>query len=193
MSNRREIKIKEKALAKENLAKKKATRKFLKEFIPLLIAVFLWLVTITFVYMLPSKYNVAYFFINFTIDSTVIIGKLLFIPVTSYSFPYITVDGFTMRVIMECTAYNIYIFVIYLSLLSPVSWKQKLFTLFIFLGAVFVVNNLRFIVMGYIGKYSANMFDYIHDYLWNILFGFMVFLIWVWRYNKSQDTDIEKK
>jgi exosortase/archaeosortase family protein len=143
--------------------------------------------------MLPSKYNVAYYFINFTIDSTVIIGKLLFIPVISHAYPYITVDGYTMQVIMECTAYNIYIFVIYLSLLSPVSWKQKLFTLFIFLVAVFVVNNLRFIVLGYIGEHSAHMFDYIHDYLWNILFGFMIFLIWVWRYNKGQVTDIEKK
>jgi exosortase/archaeosortase family protein len=88
---------------------------------------------------------------------------------------------------MECTAYNFYIFVIYLSLLSPVAWKQKLYTLVIFLLAVFIVNNLRFITVGYIGKYSATMFHYVHDYLWNILFGFMVFLIWVWRYKDPQE------
>ena len=92
---------------------------------------------------------------------------------------------------MECTAYNFYIFVIYLSLLSPVKWKQRIITLLIFLGAVFVVNNMRFITMGYIGKHSPHLFHYIHDYLWNILFGFMVFLIWAWRYKDTMDTAIE--
>jgi len=168
----------------KQLAKKKARKEFFKQMIPLLIAVGLWVITLLVIHHPSIEEKVLNFFVSFTLHAAVIFGKMLLIPIESNSFPNLTVSGFTMKVVMECTAYNFYIFVIYLSLLSPVSWKQKLYTLLIFLGAVFVVNNLRFISMGYIGKYSAHMFDYVHDYLWNILFGFMVFLIWAWRYNK---------
>lgn len=191
MSNKQKEKKANQVIKDKSLAKKKVRKDFIKQITPLLIAVVLWIVTLMIIHLPSVEVKALNFFVSFTLNSAVLFGKMLFIPIESNSFPYITVSGFTMKVIMECTAYNFYIFVIYLSLLTPVAWKQKLFTLLIFLGAVFVVNNLRFISMGYIGKYSAHMFDYIHDYLWNILFGLMVFLIWAWRYNKSQYADIE--
>lgn len=46
--------------------------------------------------------------------------------------------------------------------------------------------------MGYIGKYKPEYFHYIHDYLWNILFGFFVFLIWAWRNNPKLDNTESK-
>ncbi len=168
---------------------------FKKQFVPFIAAVVLWLATDIILHLPAIKNEVALFFIKFTLNSAVIFGKMLFLPVDSTQFPYITVDGYTMQIVMECTAYNFYIFVFYLSLLSPVPWKQRLTTLIIFLLAVFVVNNLRFITVGYIGKYSENLFHLVHDYLWNILFGFLIFLIWAWRYNKTQsekNTDHEK-
>jgi len=106
----------------------------------------------------------------------------LIIPVESPAFPKITVAGYTMQVIMECTAYTFYIFVFYLSILSPVKWYQRLITLVVFMLSVFVVNNFRFYTMGFIGKYYVDIFHQVHDYFWNILFGFLVFLIWMWRY-----------
>lgn len=171
-----------KARKKEKLEKEVAYRNFLKHFLPLVIAVVLW-ITISAVLHLPAfRSQVQDFFIRFTLNSALAFGKLLFIPVESTGFPMISVAGYGMKVIMECTAYNFYIFVICLSLLSPVKWTQRLLTLLIFVSAVFVVNNFRFYTMGFIGKYYAHMFDSVHDYLWNILFGFMVFLIWLWRY-----------
>lgn len=167
------------------MAKKEAYKKFMSHFKPLMIAVVLWIITIMILHLPGIKNEVQHFFVKFTLDSALGFGKLLFIPIDSRSFPNITVSGYSMELIMECTAYNFYIFVIYLSLLSPVKWKQRIITLLIFLGAVFVVNNMRFITMGYIGKHSAHLFYYIHDYLWNILFGFMVFLIWAWRYKNT--------
>lgn len=167
---------------KEKLGKELAFRNFVKHFVPLIIAVVLW-ITISAVLHLPAlRDQVHDFFVRFTLNSAVAFGKLLFIPVESTGFPMITVAGYGMKVIMECTAYNFYIFVVCLSLLSPVKWYQRLLTLAIFVSAVFVVNNFRFYTMGFIGKYYAHMFDSVHDYLWNILFGFMVFLIWLWRY-----------
>ncbi|MDZ7743256.1 MAG: archaeosortase/exosortase family protein [Bacteroidota bacterium] len=169
------------------MSKQEAYREFMRQFKPLLIAVALWLLTINLIHLQFIRDEVQHFFVSFILESSVLFGKMLFLPVSSPAFPYITVSGYTMEVIMECTAYNFYIFVIYLSLLSPVSWKNRIITLLVFLAAIFVINNLRFIVMGYIGKHNPELFDYIHDYLWNILFGFLVFLIWMWRYQPAMD------
>jgi len=182
----------ENARQQEKLAKKEARRMFMSSFKPLMIAVALWIITLMILHLPAIKDDAAYFFINFTLDSSLFFGKMLFIPVESSGYPNITVSGYPMTVVMECTAYNFYIFVIYLSLLSPVGWKQRMYTLLIFLVVVFFVNNMRFITMGYVGKYSATLFHYIHDYLWNILFGFMVFLIWAWRYKNTMDVGGKK-
>jgi exosortase/archaeosortase family protein len=182
--NRKEVQ----KLKKEKEAKKLAYKQFLKQFIPLVATVVLWLVTINLLHIPSIADNVQLFFVNFVLDSSVLFGKILFLPVESNTFPYITVSGYTMKVIMECTAYNFYIFVIYLSLLSPGSWKKRIVSLVIFLATIFVINNMRFIIMGYIGKYKPELFHSVHDYLWNILFGFLVFFIWMWRNNP----DIEK-
>lgn len=188
MSAKQNKRKQEKARTQEKLAKKESFKAFLSHFKPLMFAVGLWVVTLMILHLPAIKNEVAEFFIKFTLDSSLLFGKVLFIPVESHYFPNITVSGYTMTVVMECTAYNFYIFIIYLSLFSPVAWKQRLITLLIFLAAVFVVNNMRFITMGYIGIYSEHLFHYVHDYLWNILFGFMVFLIWAWRY-KSEDVN----
>jgi exosortase/archaeosortase family protein len=193
MSKRKEIKKTEKAQIKKKQKKKEAQKKSIKDFIPLILAVALWVITLSLLHLPSIKNDVQYFFTNFTINSTILFGKLLFIPIQSHNYPNITVDGFTMKVVMECTAYNFYIFVIYLSLFSPVKFKQRMITLVIFLDAVFIVNNLRFIVLGYIGQHSASVFHYLHDYLWNILFGLMVFIIWAWRYGGFESVKNEMK
>ncbi len=193
MSKRQDLKKEEKAKIIKKQEKKAAQKKFLKDFIPLIVAVVLWVITLSLLHLPSIKNEVQYFFTNFTINSTLLVGKLLFIPIQSHNFPNITVDGFTMKVVMECTAYNFYIFVIFLSLLSPVRFKQRIITLIIFLGAVFIVNNLRFIVLGYIGQHSASVFHFLHDYLWNILFGLMVFIIWAWRYGGFESVKNEMK
>lgn len=125
------------------------------------------------------------FFIKFVINSTVFIGNLLFIPVKSHQFPLISVSGYTMKVIFECTAYNFYFFA--LALVIFAKWKiiDKLINLGIFLLSIFLLNTVRFIVMGYVGKLWPSMFHQIHDYVWTILFGIMVFILYIWRNDKS--------
>ena len=181
----------EKERYKEKLQKKAAYRALMKQLLPLLFAVGLWLIINAILHHSAIKSDVQEFFTRFTLNSAVGFGKLLFIPVESPRYPMISVSGYTMEVIMECTAYNFYIFVICLSLLSPVSLKQRLITLVIFLSSVFVVNSFRFYTMGWIGRYYPQLFHDIHDYLWNILFGFLVFLIWLWRYNQPANVIIE--
>lgn len=186
MATKRINRKQQQAIIKEKLHKKELHKKMLKQFLPLLVAVVLWFVTLMILHLPSIKDHIAVFFVNLTLDSALLFGRILFIPMKSTIFPFITVDGYTMQIVMECTAYNFYIFVFYLSLLSPVSVKQRLLTLVIFISSVFVVNNLRFITLGFIGNNMPGTFHFIHDYLWNILFGFMVFIIWAWRYNSTK-------
>jgi exosortase/archaeosortase family protein len=176
------IKQEKKEKLKTDKAKKEAFALFKRQFIPLLIAVLLWIIVNAIIHLPALRDQVQQFFVQFTISSVIVFGKILFIPVTSPVFPNLTISGYTMQVIMECTAYNFYIFVFFLSLLSPVNWKQRLLTLLIFMLAVFIVNSLRFFTLGFAGSHYPELFHSIHDYLWNILFGFLVFLIWLWRY-----------
>jgi exosortase/archaeosortase family protein len=176
------IKQEKKEKQKTEQAKKEAFALFKRQFIPLLIAVLLWIIVNAIIHLPAFRDQVQQFFVQFTISSVIVFGKILFIPVTSPVFPNLTISGYPMQVIMECTAYNFYIFVFFLSLLSPVNWKQRLLTLVIFMMAVFVVNSMRFFTLGFAGSHFPELFHSIHDYLWNILFGFLVFLIWLWRY-----------
>ncbi len=167
--------------------KKEAYSGFIASFKPLVIAVLLWIITIFILHLPGIKDEVALFFVKFTLNSALIFGKILFISVESTRYPLITVEGYTMKVVMECTAYNFYIFIIYLSLLSPVDWMKRILTMVIFISVLFVANNLRFIIMGFIGLHYEHMFHYIHNYLWDYLFGFFIFLIWIWRFKDNLD------
>ncbi len=181
--------------AKRNipLNKKEAYSSFIIGFKPLIIAVLLWIVTIFILHLPAIKDEVALFFVKFTLNSALTFGNMLFIAVESNRYPLITIEGYTMKIVMECTAYSFYIFVIYLSLLSPVSFKQRLLTLVIFIVVLFTANNLRFIIMGFIGLHYEHMFHYIHNYLWDYLFGFLIFLIWIWRFKDNMDGDDSAK
>lgn len=173
--NRREIQ-------KEKLAKKEAYSLFMQQFKPLLYAMIAWLGINTIIHLPFLKKAVNDIFVSFTLNAAVIFGKLIFIPVERLDFPRISVGGFNMIVVMECTAYNFYIFVIFLSLFSPGTWKTKIVNLLIFLSTIFVINNFRFYTMGLIGKNYPEYFHNVHDYMWNILFGVFIFMIWMWRY-----------
>jgi len=94
----------EKAQLKDRLLKKEANRKMLKQFVPLVIAVLLWFITLLLLHLPSIKNDIGYFFVKFTLDSAIMFGKLLFVPMQSTSFPFITVDGYTMQIVMECTA-----------------------------------------------------------------------------------------
>lgn len=124
--------------------------------------------------------------ISFTTHAAYWFGKMLFIPIELTRVPLLTVNGFTMQVIWECTAYNFYLFVIVLTIFARWPLKHKFISLGIFLGTIFFLNNMRFITMGYVGSYWPSIFDAVHDYLWSILFGFAVFIIWAWRENTAQ-------
>ncbi len=153
---------------------------------PLLLALVAWFAVNAIVHLPGIRDVFSHFVLIFTGHSAYWFGKLLFIPMEMPSDNMLRVSGFSMRVVMECTAYTFYLFAIVLVIFARWPRKHKLISLGILLGVIFVANNMRFIIMGYVGKYWPHLFDLVHDIAWNVLFGFMVFGIWVWRELSAQ-------
>ncbi len=156
-------------------------RELMHQLKPLLLTFVVWFALKAIISIPPIGDAVSAFFVSFTTHAAYWFGRILFIPVELNRVPFLSVNGFLMKVIMECTAYNFYLFVIVLTIFARWPLKHKFISLGLFMLVIFVMNNLRFITMGYVGSYWPRLFDSIHDYLWSIIFGFLVFGIWAWR------------
>ncbi len=154
---------------------------FFRNLKPVLWAFFAWLGLIGLINMPFLKEPVILFFVNFTTNAAFWVGTALHLPVESPGSPFLAVNGFSMQVVMECTAYNFYLFAIALTVFARWPLRNKFINLGIFLSGIFLLNNLRFISMGYLGSYRPDLFDSVHDIGWDVLFGFAVFGLWVWR------------
>ncbi len=165
---------------REKRARELARREYISKLKPLLLAFVVWFVLLSVLHLPFIKDYLRTIMVTFTQQSALVLGKLFFLPMTTNGYPLLSYDGFTMNVILECTAYNFYLFVIVVTAFARWSLKDKLINLGVFLGVIFLMNNLRFFVMGAIGKYYPAIFDHIHDFVWNILFGILVFLIYFW-------------
>lgn len=152
---------------------------------PLLYSFALWGVLMGIIYIPAIYESIVDMFVAFVVGSTVLIGKILFLPVSSAGSPMIEVAGYAMKVIFECTAYNFYLFAIALVVFAKWSIRDKVINFLIFLVSIFFLNAFRFIIMGYVGKFWPNMFHQIHDYVWTIVFGLVVFILYIWRNDKS--------
>ena len=151
---------------------------------PLLYSFILWGILMTIIYIPSVHHVVMAFFINFVVKSTVFVGGLMFFNVESTGDSLISVSGYTMKVIFECTAYNFYLFALALVVFANWSIKDKIINFCILLISIFFLNTFRFIIMGYIGKFLPQLFHQIHDYVWTIVFGLVVFILYIWRNDK---------
>jgi exosortase/archaeosortase family protein len=166
---------------KPEKAQKPELKEYLKKLMPLIKAFALWFVLVIIIQLPGIREAFRDFIVGITTTSTVFLGKILFIPIERTGFSGIRVNDFSMQIIVECTAYNFYLFAIALAIFAEWKWKDKLINFLIFFAVIFFVNNLRFFAMGYVGRHYPEFFDTTHDYVWNILFGFLIFGIWAWR------------
>ena len=156
-----------------------------KRMMPLIKAFALWVVLLLIVNIPAFKDTFAKLFLDFTMKSVLFLSKILFLPVDHIKEYNIMVNNFNLQIIFECTAYNFYLFAIPLVLFSNWTIKHKTINIFIFMGVIIIANFVRFVVMGYIGGWYPKAFESIHDYVWNIIFGVMVFAVWLWREKKA--------
>ncbi len=168
------------------------SKELLIKLLPLIKAFALWFVLVMIVHIPGIRDGFRNVIVSFTTTSTSLIGKMLFIPIKQLSPSTISLSGFIMDIIVECTAYNFYLFAIALAVFANWSIRHKLINLLIFIGVIFFTNIIRFFAMGYIGRYYPDFFSTTHDYVWNILFGFMIFGIWAWR-DKVNNPDFQPK
>ena len=90
----------------------------------------------------------------------------------------VTVAGYRMLVELECTAYHAFIAVIALVLFAGWNIKQKLIRGSIMILILLVMNNIRLVLLGIVGKHYPSLFNTFHDYVWNILLVLIVWIIW---------------
>jgi len=106
------------------------------------------------------------------------VGRLFGIA-TSSQADVLTVNGFAMRIIRQCTAVD-YVVILSTAMLLYVrhSLSYRLLGLAIAVPLILIANACRLIITGLVGAFSRRAFDFTHDYLWVIAFALIVFAIW---------------
>ncbi len=151
----------------------------------------LWLLAVLLVSFDSSNWHT---FTNSIIDVTTwlldIFGFIMFTPVEIISkqvgqiqmlevyHSTITVAGYRMLVELECTAYHAFIAVIALVVFAKWSLVSKLKRGSLMILILLVLNNVRMILLGVVGKNYPQMFNTFHDYVWNILLVLIVWMVW---------------
>ncbi len=173
---------------KNRQAQKQRRQELIQRLKPLIFALLLWVALSAIIELPPFKEKVYSFFLHFTTHAAYWFSRLIFMPLEMPEVPFLSARGFRMQVVMECTAYNFYLFAISLVIFARWPLRHKFTSLGIFLLAIFVLNNLRFVTMGYLGSYRPELFDPVHDIVWDVLFGFAVFGLWAWRETTAKTT-----
>jgi Transmembrane exosortase (Exosortase_EpsH). len=124
----------------------------------------------------PDGYWIAWRDLSISVSKG--LGTLLGIAVTSNA-EILTVDGFAMRIIRQCTASD-YVVILALAILlyRRHSLSYRLIGVAIAVPTIIFANAIRLIVSGVVGAYSAKAFQITHDYFWVI--GFALFVVALW-------------
>ncbi|MBN1455774.1 MAG: exosortase H [Methanomicrobia archaeon] len=96
--------------------------------------------------------------------------------------PIVTISGFSMEIIDECTA--IFSSIVYAAciLAYPASLKNKGVGLALGVPALYAINIFRLVVITLVGLSAPQFFDFVHVYLWQasfIIFVVIIFLLWL--------------
>lgn len=100
----------------------------------------------------------------------------------------LSVNGFSLDIIDECTA--VFPAIIYCSciLAYPARLKKKSLGILIGVPALYAINLFRIAILTFVGLYNPNMMEFVHVYLWQgsfIIFVVVLFLIWLKIANES--------
>ncbi|MBP7508144.1 MAG: exosortase/archaeosortase family protein [Prolixibacteraceae bacterium] len=179
---------------KVNSLKGKSTfdkKALLNELLPLIKAFVLWIILVVIVaWDYTNKQWFSMIFVDFTTYLTYGLSKMMFIPakilgdgsglVTTMVVNYksIYVNNYPMIIEIECSAYHAYIAMIALVIFSRWNIKQKLIIGSVLFATLAIINSLRIIMLGVIGKIYPQIFDIMHDYVWNILLVIVIWGLW---------------
>ena len=97
-------------------------------------------------------------------------------------------NGFSVMVIDECT--GMYELLVYAGcvLAYPTTLRNKTLGIFLGIPAMLVINMFRLVFLSFVGLMYPALFSYVHYYLWQITFIFlivMLMLLWIEKVVKS--------
>lgn len=95
----------------------------------------------------------------------------------------IIIPGFAVRILEPCNAVEATLILCAAMLAFPTAWRYRLKGLFLGLLAIHSLNMIRVISLVYLGAYDRSLFDWAHQYLWEVLIILdilIVFLLWLW-------------
>lgn len=179
--------------------KAKKRKELFMALLPLFESFGLWIILVIFVAWDYTNHRwFSMFFIDFTTYLSVGLSKILFIPaaifnkgssmVTTLEVNYqsIQISNYPMIIELECSAYHAYLALISLVIFSKWSKSQKIFTGSLLFVLLAIINSIRIILLGIIGRKFPNLFNLMHDYIWNIL---LVIIIWgLWELSNQRIT-----
>lgn len=116
---------------------------------------------------------------NITISTTSVLCHLFGIPVTTAG-DIMTVNGFAMRIITQCTALH-YIIIISAAILLYTRHTIQYRAMGLIASTLLIIaaNALRLVVTGVVGSVSLRAFHVVHDYLWVAAFSLLILGIWI--------------
>ena len=110
---------------------------------------------------------------------------------TSISGNLVTLDGFAVKIIEECTgAFEVIIFAAAV-MAFPTSWQKKAIGFAFGIPLLYAINVFRIIVLLIVGRYFPDIFEFMHIYFWQATLIFMItgtWLLWIFkvvRYEKE--------
>lgn len=117
--------------------------------------------------------------LGLTISSTQILGSMLGLSVNSNA-DIMTVNGFAMRIITQCTALH-YVIILSTAILlyTRHSFTYRITGLLVSILIIVIANAIRLIITGVIGSISWAAFVIVHDYLWIAAFSLLILGIWI--------------
>ena len=93
----------------------------------------------------------------------------------------VVLDGFALRIIDECTA--MFGSIVYVSciLAYPADAKKKITGIALGIPCLYVINMVRLVVISFVALLRPDIFELVHNYLWQTIFIAFVIIIWlVW-------------
>ena len=94
----------------------------------------------------------------------------------------VSINGFGLEIIDECTA--VFSSIVYSAciLAYPTTLKNKGIGIALGVPSLYAINILRLSILALVGIYHPNMFEFVHVYLWQasfIIFVVVIFLLWL--------------
>jgi exosortase H (IPTLxxWG-CTERM-specific) len=147
-------------------------------FIPLFLG-FLWVLT-KLTEMIPLSVYRSFIEATAWIDYQLL--DLFFDRVTQHGIN-VTLDGFAVQVIVECTGLFEAVILVSAVLAYKATWRERGIGIALGVGILYLLNITRIAFLLIVGRYAPQFFDFAHVYFWQSLLIVFITAIWIgWIY-----------